>query len=103
MNQHYIEGADRQIRETLAAGGRVLTLVQLKAELARLGYRIESSFSYTNTSNGYPWAARACYIVEADTGLGFANVKARRDDNFKALQALRFASVTVNRGRVYEI
>lgn len=77
----------------------------IASRLSELGYKIdeESSFNYTNNlNNGKTWKARACYIVQKDDGLGFANVKARRDDNFNLLQTFRQNEYEIN-GRIYEL
>lgn len=77
----------------------------LKNRLNELGYEIEesSSFNYTNNLNhGKTWKARACYIVESDSKLGFANVNARRDKNFKLLQEFRQNEFEIA-GRIYEL
>lgn len=83
----------------------ISTKAHLVRELELLGYRIDEkmSFNYRNTLNKGHYNARACRVVEADTGIGFANVNARRDKNFRKLQDLRqWADVVIN-GRVYEI
>lgn len=82
-----------------------LTKKELNAKLAELGYKIdeESSFNYHNALNEHAYNARACYIVEADTGISFAHYKdARRDTNFDKLQAMRLEEFVI-RGRVYEL
>lgn len=84
-----------------------VTRKDLDRALAALGYRIDDalSFNYVNNLNPGPsYPARSCYIVESDTGIGFAHYKdARRDENFRALQDFRFQPNPVIRGRVYEI
>ena len=82
-----------------------ITKVALDSKLAELGYKIseEDSFNYVNKGNPpQVWNARSCYIVEADTNIGFANIYARRDGNFKALQELRGQEFIIN-NRVYEL
>jgi len=81
------------------------TKEQLVFDLAQLGYKIEeeSSFNYYNTANEDKWLARSCYIIEIDTRLSFANINARRDDNFKKLQALRTERDYIINGRRYEL
>lgn len=78
----------------------------LDNELKSLGYRISktNSFNYYNGYNDFKYEARACYIVEIDSGLSFANVNARRDINFKALQEFRYNNSYLEiKGRIYEI
>ena len=79
---------------------------QLVAELLAIGYRIDArcSFNYLNNFNKGPaYAARHCYVVEADTGIGFANVAARRDANFRTLQEWRGGGDVLIKGRLYEL
>jgi signal recognition particle subunit SEC65 len=77
---------------------------QLVSKLKKLGYKIEeeSSFNYFNIANEEHWKARSCYIIEIDTGLSFANVNARRDNDFNKLQEFRDEDVIIN-GRRYEL
>lgn len=83
----------------------ITTKAQLVKTLVSLGYSIDErmSFNYVNRNNGQSYKARACCIVEADTGISFAHhSKARRDANFDNLQKLRPASFLI-RGRIYEV
>ena len=84
--------------------GAPTTRRQLDRELLAMGYRIASHFDYANMLNhGMAYAARSCYIIEADTGIGFANIHARRDANFDKLQSYRFNVQPVIHGRIYEL
>ena len=78
---------------------------ELLKELDRLGYEIDLSlsFNYINNLNRKSYKARSIYIREADTGLSFANIYARRDVNFKALQDIRFRVEVIERGRTWEL
>ncbi len=81
------------------------TKTELSIMIDKLGYKIseKDSFNYINKGNPSKiWKARACYIIEKDSGKGFANIEARRDDNFKALQLLRLEEYSI-RGRIYEL
>jgi hypothetical protein len=85
---------------------KITSKAELVQTLADLGYRINEahSFTYTNSANpGPPYQARAVAIVEFDTGLSFANVGARRDSNFKALQNMRRTADVRIYGKVYEL
>lgn len=84
---------------------RTMTKAELVNDLADMGYKIQSGFNYTNNLNSGPsYKARSNYIVEADTGISFAHyADARRDDNFKALQAYRFEGDILINGIVYEL
>lgn len=76
----------------------------LTKQLAAIGYRIDErcSFNYRNNYNAEKYDARSVYLVEADTGIGFANIKARRDANFHKLQAMRGNNYLI-KGRIYEL
>ena len=78
---------------------------ELLQELDRLGYKIDEKncFTYTNNMNGKSYPARAIYIVEKDSGLCFANIYARRDANFDALQDIRYRVEVINNGKVWEL
>jgi hypothetical protein len=88
------------------------TLRQLNASLGRLGYRLDRSCDclsvnryITGENAGESYPAINAYVVESDTGLSFAHVSARRDENYRRLQELRFSGelYAVVRGRVLEI
>ncbi len=83
----------------------IKTKQELKNILDNLGYKISESdsFNYFNSANKDKWNARSCYIVEKDSGLSFANIYARRDANFKALQEFRYNANIIIKNRVYEI
>jgi hypothetical protein len=80
---------------------------KLVNDLAVIGYKIDENlaFNYINKLNkGQQFKARACPIVEIDTGISFAHhAKARRDANFHKLQEYRQRPNPVINGRVYEI
>ena len=74
-------------------------------ELAKLGYEIDESMSFNYFNNLNPpeeWNARSCYLREKDTKLSAFNVNARRDENFKRLQAFRLETYVI-KNRVYEL
>lgn len=75
------------------------------SKLSSLGYKISEKDSFNYVNKGNPpeiWNARACYIIEKDSGLSFCNINARRDENFKLLQEYRKNDFIIN-GRVYEL
>ena len=96
-----------------ARGETPSTLTHVKQVLAELGYRLDRSGDchgmsryMTGEDAGCSYPCTTTYIVEADTGVGFAHYKdARRDENFRKLQALRFSGelFAVVRGRILEI
>lgn len=89
---------------------RQLSVAQLDAELARLGYRRDRSTRcaciarwMSGPRAGKSWPCVTFGVVEADTGLSAFNVNARRDDQFKALQQLRQYAYSVSRGAIIEV
>lgn len=103
---------DDELDRRRRRGHNPVALHQLTAVLAGIGYRLDRALdcrsdnrylSGPDMGRSYP-AVNAC-IVEADTGLSFANVMARRDDNFRRLQELRFSGelFAVVRGRIFEL
>lgn len=88
-------------------GARLVTLAQMESSLARIGYRLDrdcdavgDNLHLTGPLAGHSYPAVNLYVVEADTGIGAHNVKARRDENYRAFQALRGTLYAVVRGRV---
>jgi len=55
--------------------------------LDKLGYTVNKSDTFTYQREG--GKRKAFYVIEKDTGLGFANVDARRDDKYNKLQKFR--------------
>lgn len=94
-----------EINQMLNAGMAQLSLMEMFNKIDSLGYKIDKSmsFCYFNQGNANHWAAKSCYVVEKDTGLSFANINAREDENYKALQELRRSTFTLHKGRLWEI
>ena len=95
-----------------ARGDAPVTLAQMKRALAAIGYRLDRSLDcasmnryLTGDCAGQSYPAINTGVKEADTGLSAFNVNARRDENFKALQRMRFNEelFAVVRGRILEI
>lgn len=86
-------------------GMKCISAQSLVLKLTTLGYKIDpvNSFNYINTNNKRQYKARSIYIVESNTGLSFANINARCDDNFKELQSLRYNTFVYHNGRIWEI
>jgi len=103
----YTDQTEEEAFEMIKAGMIMLTAQDLINELQRLGYKIEGtngmSFNYFNTGNKRKYKARSISIIEADTKMSFAHVDARRDDNFKALQALRYNHFAYDKERIWEL
>jgi hypothetical protein len=99
------EGLQAERKSMLAAGMEQLSKSELLNRLDRLGYKILAvdSFNYGNNGNANRYPARSIYIIEKDSKLSFANIDARRGENFKALQQLRYSSFAIVVGRLYEL
>lgn len=79
-------------------GYEQVTLEAVKRRVADLGYRLDRTMDcrclarhMTGERAGVSYPCLTTGIVEADTGMGFAHVDARRDANFDRLQKLRFS------------
>ena len=96
----------KEIREKFINEGlQELTASDFVNTLDALGYEIESdgTFNYINNLNGYIYKAKSVRIREKDTKLGHCNVDARRDDNFKELQTIRFNSFVFFNNTIWEL
>lgn len=95
-------GLTREIETSLAAGMERLTLAQVDARLKALGYRRELDMRAAgvarNLTTGNMYPSVSFGIAEVDTGMSAFHFKARRDANFKALQAMRYNTFAVIRG-----
>lgn len=98
-----------EIDARLAGGAKQVTLAQLCDIVAELGYKVHrddpcrgNSRYMTGPRAGATYPAVSFRITEADTGLGFTHVDARRDGNFKRLQELRLSEeyFAVSRGHI---
>ena len=101
------DGLAAEIAVSLAAGMRRVTVAELDRELADLGYRRGKDSRCTctaqNMATGNHYPCTTYGVDEADTGMSAFNVDARRDANFKALQALRFNTFAVSQGRMVSV
>ena len=98
-----MDNTELEVKRLVQNGMNELSQVEFLNELDQLGYKMKSSYNYYNSSNCIKYLAKTIEIVEKDSGLSFANIKAKRDDNFKQLQNLRYTSFVYNRGRIWEI
>lgn len=80
----------------VASGMRYLRLDELEMQLRSLGYRLDDdSRAYcrahwmTGPLAGRTYDCCTIGVAQLDNGLSFANVNARRDDNFCAMQEIR--------------
>lgn len=85
-----------EIAALVGDGLRRVTVAQFCAEFAALGYRVDRSADcrhvgrwLTGPRAGQSFPACSTGIREADTGRSAFHFEARRDANFRAMQALR--------------
>lgn len=90
-------GLESELARRAAEGSKPTTMAEIHRRLEDLGYRIDRSgtcrfnckiLSGPGAGDTYP--AFTVYIREIDTGMCAFHVDARRDENFKALQKMRF-------------
>ena len=65
-----------------------MTFNQAIVFLRSIGYSFKNEDTFIYYREGKK--IKAFYVVELDTGIGFANIKARKDENFKKLQNWRY-------------
>lgn len=101
----YSDDTELEAFVMLHCGMDLISVDCLSNALDALGYAIDRkmSFNYFNTGNERHYKARSIYIIEKDTRLSFAHVEAKRDKNFKSLQALRFGTFCFSAGRIWEL
>ena len=89
-----------------------VTIQTINERLKALGYRLDRSMDCRSLSRymtgeraGKSYPCVSTYQVEIDTGLSAYNVDSRRDDNHKALQALRMSGecFAVSCGAILEL
>ena len=106
------DALERELARRAKHGHKPTTVAGMSVALLAIGYKMDRSMdcrsdnlhvSGENAGESYP--AVNVGVVEADTGLSFANIDARKDDNFHALQSLRYNEelFAVVRGRILEI
>ena len=101
---------ENELARRAAQGLYPVTVKAMAARLAALGYRFDRTMDcrhvaryMTGPHAGESYPCISTSAREADTGLGFANADARRDDNFRALQDMRSELFAVTRGAILEI
>ena len=104
-------GLAAEVAFRLAIGWRQVSLKEFDAALGALGYRLDRSGDCPQISRGGAGQVQ-CYpmtymqVRQISDGKTAWNVDARRDENFKRLQAMRGAGpglFAVARGYLYEI
>lgn len=103
---------DTELARRAAHGLFPRTIKQVSEALAFIGYKLDRSLDCSHVARiisgdgeGNTYPATSTSIKESDTGLSFSNVDARRDQNFKALQAMRLEGIlfAVVNGKILEI
>ena len=93
-------------RHHCGLAGEQVTLQELESRLAALGYKLDRAMDCRSNSRCMtgPWAGVSypcCTtgVKESDSGMSAFHYKARRDSNFRALQALRLSGIFVLLGK----
>lgn len=101
-----------ELDSRIAKGMPPKTRAEVYAALKVLGYNLcrENDCPHiarymTGERAGFSYPSCSLYPVQIDNGLSFANADARRDDNFRALQAMRFSGewYWIHNNRFYEL
>lgn len=105
--EHTLEA---EVAARTAAGNPPTTIKHITAQLAALGYRLDRTTDCRSVSRwmsgpraGSTYPVITTDVIEIDTRLSFANIYARRDANFKALQELRDTLHAVTQNAILEI
>ncbi len=93
----------REYDSQIAGGTTPMSITELAAAGAKLGYTLKSSsHTYHNTLNaGRSWAAASFTWIDSRTGHRFSHVQADTT-NLAALQELRRSATVIHRGRLVE-
>lgn len=98
-----------ELEHRAAQGLERLSVKALAARFAALGYALDRSLDcralarYVSGSEaGRSYPACTTGVREIDSGLSAFNADARRDDNYRAMQALRQSAFAVSRGAILE-
>lgn len=103
MNIEY--STKREVEQLVLAGMQEISVDNLKNEIARLGYEINTqlTFNYINSANENTYKAKSVNIgILGNKELSFANIDAPRD-NLKKLQEIRKNYFVFKNGRVWEL
>lgn len=99
---------ETEIAHLLSHGYEHLTVAQFAARFAALGYTLDRSMDcraparYLESGRSYPCCTTS--VKETDTGISAWHYQdARRDDKFRAMQALRSQIFAVSRGAILEV
>jgi hypothetical protein len=102
----------KELARRLRRGLEPRSVAGIRNALAAIGYKMDRSCDARGTNRlltgefaGHSYPAINVYVVEADTGMSAFHVNARRDENFRELQRLRFHEelFAVVRDRILEV
>ena len=102
----------RELDRRKARGSNPSTVAEIKAALAKIGYRLDRSMDCSGLSRiltgdgaGESYPCITTGVSEIDTGLSAFNNDARRDTNFSILQHMRRNEelYAVVRGKILEV
>lgn len=91
-------------------GQKILTVRAMGERFKALGYKLERSMDCAGNSRymtgehaGRSYPCITTSVKEIDSGMSAFHYQARRDANFKAMQALRGEVCAIVRGRLLEV
>lgn len=102
----------KELANRAVYGYAPVTVTEVNKQLNVLGYELDRSRDcpgltrhMTGPNAGESYLALTTGVREIDTKLSFAHSEARRDDNFRALQLIRYnqSLFSVVRGRILDI
>ena len=104
------ESVSREMKRNLSAGMRLVSLQEMAAEFEAIGYEFDDSMAcnciaknMTGPGAGESFPCRTLSPREIDTKISAFNIDARRDDNFKRMQALRNEVFAISKGRIVTV
>ncbi len=77
-----------------------MTFNQAVVFLRSIGYSYKNEDTFIYRQDGRK--IKVFYVVELETGIGFSNIKARKDENFRKLQNFRFWVTVKTKTLTYE-
>lgn len=108
MSDYLTDSTNAEFAYMLQHGMEPMTLDELRARGAAIGYRLDTcrrttlaAGRYINNLNERTYRALGVTWTDTRTGEGFANVRADRS-NLPALQELRRSAAVLHRGHIVE-
>jgi hypothetical protein len=85
-----------EIERRISSGAERITVAELQRRLLAIGYKLDKGSActcmarwLTGEAVGTSYPCKTYDVKQADNGLSAFNINARRDDNFRKLQAMR--------------